>query len=370
MTVRVYGQSWAARPGRRVLARVVDGAIAFFFAAIVMWFGPGGRPFAQDMVIVVVVAGFESAFLAKWGATVGKRVMDLRVASFDAAGPVPWLQAIRRSVPIALCYTIPVPGTFTMILMPIVLGVSLALSPFGQAFHERLSDTITVASHAPEVIVRSSLETWFDPSELAVLTPWGRAPDLHERRRARAHRLDNVWWLAAIVVAGTIGAVAFTSSRWNLLWLACGWLVVFCADETWRVSTTGTTPGHAKFGFSIVDITTGEPPSTTRALLRSLVLAPLLYLPPLQLILGLWVRSSRLHRGPHDLIARTVVVERNYVQPLWVPPRERQGPSAYLAPPPWGYLQPVPPLPTPGYRPPLPPPVPPAEPPRPVAGPF
>ena len=353
---------------------------------MVMWIGPDGRPFAQDILIVMVVGGFESAFLATGSATVGKRVMDLRVASFDAAGPVPWLQAVRRSIPIALCYTIPFPGTFTLILMPIALGVSLELSPFGQAFHERLSDTITVVKGAPAVIRRSSLETWYDPSELAVLTQWGRAPDLHERRRARAHRLDNVWWLSAIVVVGTIGAVAFTSSRWNLLWLACAWLAVFCVDETWRISTTGTTPGHAHFGFSIVDITTGKPPSTARALLRSLVLAPLLYLPPLQLILGLWVRSSRLHRGPHDLIARTVVVERDYVQPLWIPPPASWGPSPYWAPSPWGYPQPTPPPywapspwgypqptpppPTPVYRPPLPPPVPPVNPPRPVTGPF
>ena len=335
-----------------------------------MWFGPKGRPFAQDILIIMVVTGFESTFLAKRGATVGKRVMDLRVASFDASGPVPWLQAVRRTVPIALCYTIPVPGTFTMILMPMALGVSLALSPFGQAFHERLSDTITVVKGAPEVIAQSSLETWYDPSELAVLTPWGRAPDLHERRRARAHRLDGVWWLAAIVAVGTIGAVAFTNSRWNLLWLACGWLVVFCVDETWRISTTGTTPGHAHFGFSIVDITTGERPSTGRSLVRSLVLAPLLYLPPLQLILGLWIRSSRLHRGPHDLIARTVVVERNYVQPLWIPPPAPWGPSPYWPAPQWGYPQPVLPLPPPVHRPPLPPPVPAVEPPGPVAGPF
>ena len=57
---------------------------------------------------------------------------------------------------------------------------------------------------------------------------------------------------------------------------------------------------------------TGEVPTRSRAILRAVVLAPLLYVPPLQLLLAFWVRASSLHRGPHDLLANTIVVEPGY----------------------------------------------------------
>ena len=112
------------------------------------------------------------------------------------------------------------------------------------------------------------------------------------------------------------------------MWLGLAWLVVFVVDETRRVARTGTTPGHVEAGLEIVDITTGGHPSTGRALARAVVLAPLLYVPPLQLLLGLWVNASSTHRGPHDLVGHTQVVDRHAVQmaapvlpapPMWQP---------------------------------------------------
>ncbi len=312
--------SWAAKPGRRFAARTIDSGIGITVAVLTMWLGPAGRPFAQDLVILAIIVAIEATMLAKKGATLGMLVLDIRVRAFDHAGPVPALLAIRRTVPIALCYTLPIPGTIAVIVMPIVLILSMTLSPFGHAFHERLSHTITVFSGAPARISERSLETWWDPSQHPTMSRWGRVPDLHERRRARSHRLDDVWWLAAIVVAGSVAATAATDSRWRFLWLAVLWIVVFVADETRRISSTGTTPGHEASGFKVVDIRTGEVPSTTRSFIRAVVLAPLLYLPPLQLLLGLWVRASALHRGPHDLAAATVVIEPDYVAPQFQAP--------------------------------------------------
>lgn len=348
----------------------------------VLWIGPGGRPFAKDLLIIGIVAGWESLHLSRFGATLGMRAVDLHVATLDRTGPVPWLQAFRRSLPVALCYALPFPGTITVILMPIVLLTSLAMSPYRQAFHERISDTITVVVGAPDLITRQSMETWYDPSGLEVMTPWGRAPDLHERRRARAHRLDDVWWLAVIIVVGTIATVVFTTSRLMLVWLMLGWIVVFCADEAWRVASTGATPGHARSGFRIVDITTGANPSMGRSILRAVVLAPFLYVPPLQLVLGLWVRASSTHRGPHDLAARTVVVDPDWVQPVlpYVPhvqyvPYGLYAPFASYGPyvPTWSSPMPHPPPGRPAMDRPLPPPPPPPlhpSQPRPQQGPF
>lgn len=377
---RYYGASWAAKPGIRIVARLIDSVIGFTIAGIVVVTVAHGRPFAQDLVILSLVAGLETLCLSRMSATLGMKLCDLRVRALDVKGGVLWLPALRRSVPIALCYTITPPGTVTMIIMPIVLAISLALSPFRQAFHERVSDTITVVASAPELISRDSFQAWYDASTLPVMTPWGRVPDLHERRRARAHRIDNVWWLAALVMLSVLSVPAFPSVITAVVVLGLIWMVVIGADETWRIAATGTTPGHARFGFSVVDMKTGGVPSRGRSFLRAVVLCPLLYVPPLQLILGMWVRASRLHRGPHDLAARTIVVEADFVPPAFAAPQwpmYRPGPAwspyGYPFPPmhpmqfPAPYAPPPPYVPLPVPRPPMPPPPPPPR--RPV-GPF
>lgn len=372
-----------------------------------MTVGPSGRPLAQCILIVAVVAGLEALQLTYWQATLGMRAAGLQIRKFDyvvaASGqtPIPFIDALRRSIPIALCYTIPFPGTFTMIFMPIALGVSMGMSPFNRAFHERMSGTITVKRGAPDVIHETDLALWWDPSELPVMCAWGRVPDLHERRRARAHRLDGQWALAAIVAVGALGAAVRTSATSTWIAATVIWLVVMAVDETWRIAHHGTVPGYRDKGFTIVDFRTGQTPSTARAFVRSIVVVPLLYVPPLQLLLGFWVKVSGMHRGPHDLIARTVVVEADYVPPAmptwppimpgWIPTPaygwapspgygwqpapgwtpQYPGPAAYpvpgLAPPPHapmpGWLpdpphRPVPPPPPPPGAWPLPPPPP------------
>jgi hypothetical protein len=56
-------------------------------------------------------------------------------------------------------------------------------------------------------------------------------------------------------------------------------------------------------------VRTGRAPRWGRSLLRAAILAPLLYVPPLQVVLVVWVSRSKVWRGPHDLAARTVVVQ-------------------------------------------------------------
>lgn len=365
---RYYVASWSARTGQRISARIVDSAIAAVVVVLVLVAGPHGRPFAQDLVILALVTAVEATSITRFGATAGMRAVGLRVAPIGRTGNPTWLQAFRRTVPIAMCSMILLPGTLVALVMPFVLLVSISLSPLRQAFHDRLSETLVVADGAPPCITRDMLDLWWDPSKGATMTPWGRVPDLHERRRARAHRLDGAWWLAGAIVIATIASVGMPHVPWLVLWLALAWMVVLVADETWRLAATGTTPGHAAMGFRVVDLTTGEPPSTGRALARSLVLAPLLYVPPLQLILAFWVQASALNRGPHDLAGHTVVVEPGYVAPQlrlppapvwagWAPAAPGWMPPAPgWAPPTPGWAQPVPGWmpPAPGWAPPTP----------------
>lgn len=341
---RIFGPSWAASGAARLGARAIDSCIALFLAIVTMLAGPDGRPFAQGLLILAVVTTWEALFLVARGATPGMAAVGIEVRSLDGPADLTFLQAIRRTVPVALCYTLPFPGTITVITMPIVLGISMGLSPFRRAFHERTSLTITVRRGAPDVVTPDDVDLWWDPAELPVVTSWGRVPDLHERRRARAHRLDGQWWLAAVVATGALATAATASSRAALLGATAIWLVVFIGDETWHVAREASTPGHRAYGFRVVDHRSGEPPSTTRAFLRAVVLAPLLYIPPLQLLLGFWVKMSKTHRGPHDLAGGTIVVEPDFEAPalpawqtpqhVWIPPAGWIPPTVWAPPPP------------------------------------
>lgn len=367
---RIYVASWAARTGQRVNARIIDLAVSAVVVLTVLALGPHGRPFAQDLIILSVVTMIETVSITTRGATVGMRVVGLRVQPIGRTGFPSWLAAFRRSVPVAMCSMVLLPGTFVALVMPIVLLTSVSLSPLRQAFHDRLSDTLVVTDGAPGHITTSMLELWWDPSRGVTMTPWGRAPDLHERRRARSHRLDGAWWLAAPIVIATVMTARQPHSLRLLASLAIVWMMLFIYDETVRIHRIGTTPGHAALGFRIVDIDTGANPSLGRAFVRSLVLAPLLYIPPLQLLLALWVQASSRNRGPHDLVGRTVVVEPDFVPPrLDVPPLPvwTPGVSAPFSPSTtYGWVPPPPPVP-PRWAPPPPPPPPRPLPPQPPA---
>lgn len=323
-----YINSWSARTGQRLAARTIDSMIALGWIALVLIIGPHGRPIAQDILVVGLIALFETALVARTGATAGMIVAGIRVAQLGRPGPPDRLSAWRRSVPVALCYAIFFPGTALTVVMPFALLISIGLSPLRRGFHDRLSDTVVVQVDAPRLITEATMSSWWDSNRAVVWSPWGRVPDLYDRRRARAHRTDGAWWLAASVMVATIVFVGVRDVPMLWLWSTAVWLVIVGIDETHSIAMRGATPGHEAAGYRVVDIATGLPPTPQRALVRAIVLTPLLYVPPLQLILGLWVHASALHRGPHDLAAHTVVVEPGFVAHTFAP---KQNP---LPPPP------------------------------------
>lgn len=307
-----YVNSWSARTGQRLAARVIDSMIGLGWIALVLIAGPHGRPVAQDLLIVGFVALFEAVLVTRTGATAGMLVAGIRVSQLGRPGPPDWICAWRRSVPVALCYAILFPGTALSVVMPFALLISIGLSPLRRGFHDRLSNSVVVQVAAPRVITEATMSSWWDSNRAVVWSPWGRVPDLYDRRRARAHRTDGIWWLAASVMVATVVFVGVRDVPLLWLWSTAAWLVIVGIDETRSIALRGATPGHDAAGYRVVDIDTGLPPSRRRALIRAIVLTPLLYVPPLQLVLGLWVHASALHRGPHDLAAHTVVVEPGF----------------------------------------------------------
>ncbi len=351
--------SWSARTGQRVLARLVDSAIALGVVAAVVVGGPHGRPLAQDVLIVGFVATLEVAMLVRTGATIGMSTVGIRVASLDRSGPPDRTAAIRRTVPVAVCYAVLPPGPVVVLVASVALLVSIAWSPDRRGFHDRASATVVVQAGAPDPVTTAELARWWGPGHGHVMSRWGRVPDLFERRRARAHRVDDVAGLAAVIAIAGIVLIGFGGTVWWWVGLTATWVVVLVVDETRRVAGNGANPGHERFGFRVVDLATGERPGTARSLLRAVVVVPLVCIPPLQVILAVWVRWSAVNRGPHDLLARTVVVD-----PTFRPPRFH--PSA--TPVPTGRTHVAAPPGGPGTHRSVPPPPPP--PPYPIPGPF
>lgn len=376
--VRYYINSWSARATQRLAARVVDSLVAVAWVAAVIVIGPHGRPVAQNLVIIAGVAAIEAISISRTGATLGMRLVGIRVATVGHAGHPDFLTAWRRSIPVALCYPLLSPGFLLVAVMPFALLFSIGFSPLRRGFHDRLSGTVVVQHDAPNSITDGDLATWWEPDQRIVMTRWGRVPDLDDRRRARASRLDGAWWLAAVVMVLTIVSVGMRDLPLLWLWSTTVWVVVAAIDEYWWISTRGATPGHARHGYRVVDIHTGEPPGPWRAALRAGLTSVLVYVPPLQLLLAVWVRASAQNRGPHDLIARTVVVEPDHVVHAFAAPPVPVYPSLptwsgwspVSAQPGWGQgpwtPPPVPLPPQPAWFPPPPPP----PPPHPAPGPF
>jgi uncharacterized RDD family membrane protein YckC len=109
--------------------------------------------------------------------------------------------------------------------------------------------------------------------------------------------------LVVLLLAWTFGGAPVALPLFGL------WLVLFVVDETWRIARDGSTLGHRREGLVVVDERTGEPPDRSRALARAVVLTVFWFFPPLLPVLALSIQLGRSGRGPHDLVAGTVVVE-------------------------------------------------------------
>jgi uncharacterized RDD family membrane protein YckC len=124
-----------ARSGRRVLAWLVDGG-PFALAAVALAAGlGGGEPqLVAQLAAVVAIASFAYQTLAHWlaGATLGKRLLGLRVVGPDGASPGLGRSALRAAL---------------ALLFLALLGVGPLLALFtvtGRGLHDLCSGTAVV----------------------------------------------------------------------------------------------------------------------------------------------------------------------------------------------------------------------------------
>lgn len=142
-----------AEPAQRLAARVIDTLVVGLPVALVTTSESLGiSPATAEVLIAPILAGllsvYETVQLARWGRTLGKGLVGLRVrAESGGAGPGLGIgrAAVRSAgyaVPIAL-QPIPVLGPVAGVFW--VVNAALVLERTRRPLHDRLADTAVVA---------------------------------------------------------------------------------------------------------------------------------------------------------------------------------------------------------------------------------
>jgi len=273
-------------------------------AVIVFAVMPGQRPVASLFLVAVAITAYETICTVGFGGTLGKLAVGLRVAQLDAVGNPSLRVAFRRSLAAAIGATLIGFGWIGWL-------ASVLMSPLRRGFNDRLGPTIVVRRDATLPLTTASLPGYADAVVAPRMTAWGRLATLEERRRARVRRLADAPLLVLGMVA-LIFAASLPVSKLSLIIItSVTWIILFVVDETWRVARLASTAGHRQAGLVIRDVRTGEAPHPGRSLARAVVLAALLYIPPLwplTTISLVMILTSATGRGLHDLAGRTIVV--------------------------------------------------------------
>ncbi len=282
------------------------------------------RPLAVLAVALVAIAAYEALFADAVGSTPGKMATSLRITSVGRAS-LDQIDAWRRGVATAIAtvaiLSIPtaldlvVSSASGLLVAMLVLGIaatailSTSTSPIRRGAIDRFAGTVVLHVEAPGVLSAADIESRDGGGTPVVVTRWGPVASLGLRLRARTSRLDD----SPALVLGLVAVLLLWSS--GLLPLALGatvaWIILWIVDETWRLGRLGGTAGHRREGLAVVDEETGEAPDPPRAAARAVTLAIFSFFPPLVPVLLLWMRMSPAGRGPHDLVAGTVVVTRD-----------------------------------------------------------
>lgn len=279
------------------------------------------RPLAVLLVAGVVLSAYEAVFCHMVGSTPGKLATSLRVTSVGR-DRIDQTDAWRRggatavatlailAIPQALSLVISSAGGLMVGTAVLVIAAAATSSTFTSPVRRGIIDgfagTVVVHVEAPGVLSDDDLAAREGLASAVVTTPWGPVASQQARIRARTARLDD----SPALVVGLVGVLLLWSSGRTQPAVAAtlAWVILWVADETWRICRLGATTGHLRHGLRVVDEDTGEAPAPSRSLARAVTLAIFSFVPPLLLVLLLWVRMSPAGRGPHDLVAGTLVI--------------------------------------------------------------
>lgn len=281
---------------------------------------PEPRLLARLVVTLGALSAYEALFCLTLRATPGKLATGLRVAELDRVDMdqvTAWTRGLVTTI-----------ATLAIVLVPSALGVmsdsveglgvgalvvgiaggyalSVATFPSRRGMADRIAGTIVVPFEAPDLITRAEVEA--EAVKARPVTAWGPVAEVEARRRARAVRLDEspllVVGVVVVILAWTLGQTAIG------IVVAAAWAALFVADEVRAIARDAGTVGHRREGLAVVDEATGEAPGRAAAFARAITLAVFWLFPPLLPVLVIWVQLSPSGRGPHDLVAGTVVVE-------------------------------------------------------------
>jgi uncharacterized RDD family membrane protein YckC len=289
----------------RVAARILDAMGAGTLVIATWWaFGDIYRIWTTLFLGFLAVWAYETISTLLFGATVGKRMLGLRVVTLDHDGRATPTTALRRGAASAALASVPVIG-----------WTAWALSSFGDSLGRGIPDRAAASMVVPErftqTVTMRALPGYADGARRPRLSTLGRVGDLDVRLRARLRRLTGSRLLAAAVGLLALAVSLPYGTGWLLLGSSAAWIVIFIGHETWLVHRTGSTPGHELAGLVIVDRRRGTAPGWVRSFARALVLGLTLYVPVLWPLLGVsmaMMRFASLGRGLHDLAGGTVVV--------------------------------------------------------------
>lgn len=144
------GMAPLAARWRRLVARIIDWLVVGIPVGLVLWLATGGydansagRSWGQEIVYAVVYFLYEGTMLTSRGRTLGKMVMNIRVAMLEN-GAVPVGQpGWTRAAVFALPPVVPCCGALFWLV-----NVSWLLwdKPYRQALHDKAARTVVVAA--------------------------------------------------------------------------------------------------------------------------------------------------------------------------------------------------------------------------------
>ena len=144
-----------ASPGQRLGAATIDalllGAPWMVATFVLFWEGVDAEnvpvldvPLWFTVLTTVVSAAYEVVGTARWGQTVGKHLVRIRVCSGRDLGRPGWLRAVKRWVPYLVVGYVPLVGSGLAVLIPL----PLIWTHNRQGLHDKLADTLVLRDGA------------------------------------------------------------------------------------------------------------------------------------------------------------------------------------------------------------------------------